>query len=197
MTRVVPPPRLPDVAPRPSEPVGYGPLAHTRGLGGHPHGMSHHRVRVVVGEGQSMRKGLLRFVLEGEGFEVVAEAATSAELAKVLAEHQPDAVVLDDGIGVTAVQMTREIAPRTKIVLVWPGAVVPIGGDARVEPSNVLKNLGGAVAKVTGKLPSMTGSFDRPEWIAKVRKDPSTLREMLAKRGGLANKRPVVTEHTW
>jgi hypothetical protein len=156
--------------------------------------MSQHRVRVVVGEGQSMRQGLLRFVLEGDGFEVVGEAATSAELARVLAIHQPDVVVLDDGIGATAVQMAREVAPKTKIILVWPGAVVPIGGDARVEPSEVLRDLGGAVARVMGvPIPTAAG-FVRPDWVERVRKDPTALREMLAARGGIENRRPSVTE---
>jgi hypothetical protein len=156
--------------------------------------MSQHRVCVVVGEGQSMRQGLLRFVLEGEGFEVVGEAATSAELARVLAIHQPDVVVLDDGIGATAVQMAREVAPKTKVILVWPGAVVPIGGDARVDPSEVLRDLGSAVARVAGvPIPSAEG-FVRPDWVEKVRKDPAALREMLAARGGIESRRPSVTE---
>jgi chemotaxis response regulator CheB len=156
--------------------------------------MSQHRVRVVVGEGQSMRQGLLRFVLEGDGFEVIGEAATSAELARVLAVHQPDVVVLDDGIGATAVQMAREVTPKTKVILVWPGAVVPIGGDARVEPSEVLRDLGGAVARVMGvPIPTADG-FVRPEWVERVRKDPTALREMLAARGGIENRRPSVTE---
>jgi hypothetical protein len=156
--------------------------------------MSQHHARVVVGEGQSMRQGLLRFVLEGDGFEVVGEAATSAELARVLAIHQPDVVVLDDGIGATAVQMAREVAPRTKVILVWPGAVVPIGGDARVEPSEVLRDLGGAVARVAGvPIPAAEG-FVRPDWVERVRKDPAALRQMLAARGGIQNRRPSVTE---
>jgi hypothetical protein len=156
--------------------------------------MSQHHVRVVVGEGQSMRQGLLRFVLEGDGFEVVGEAATSAELARVLAIHQPDVVVLDDGIGATAVQMAHEVAPRTKVILVWPGAVVPIGGDARVEPSEVLRDLGGAVAHVAGvPIPAAEG-FIRPDWVERVRKDPAALREMLAARGGIESRRPSITE---
>ena len=141
-----------------------------------------------------MRRGLLRFVLEGDGFDVVGEAMTSAELARVLAVHQPDVVVLDDGIGATAVQMAREVAPKAKVILVWPGAVVPIGGDARVEPSQVLRDLGSAVERVFGVMVPMTESFDRPDWIDKVRKDPATLRELLAKGGGVSNKRPSVTE---
>jgi hypothetical protein len=150
------------------------------------------RIRVVVGEGDSPRRGLLRFVLEGDGYDVVAEASTPAQLARMVADHQPEVVVLDDGIGATAPQVVREISPRTKIVLVWPGAVVPIGGDARVEPSQVLRQLGPTVAKVTAGIAGLT-TIERPEWIEKVRKDPATLRERLERSGGLP-KRPSVTE---
>ncbi len=108
-------------------------------------------VRVVVAEGPSTRKGLLRFVLEGEGYDVVGDAATSAELARVVAVHRPDVVVMDDGIGAMAVAMIRTIAPSTRVVLVWPGAVVPIGGDARVEPSDVLRELGRTMERLTGQ----------------------------------------------
>lgn len=156
--------------------------------------MTGERIRIVVGEGQSMRQGLLRFVLEGDGYDVVAEASTAAELARVLGLHHPDVVVLDDGIGATAPQVVRQIAPKTKIVLVWPGAVVPIGGDVRVEPAQVLRQLGPAIAKVTGTVPGTLTTIDRPDWVEKVRKDPATLRELLEKRGGLPTKRPSVTE---
>ena len=155
--------------------------------------MNPQRTRIVVGEGQAMRKGLLRFVLEGEGYDVAAEASNAADLARVLAIHQPDVVVLDDGIGATAVQMAREVAPKTKVILVWPGAVVPIGGDARVEPAEVLKQLGAAVQRVTGRATPAVATFERPAWIDKVRKDPATLRDMIEKSGGLP-KRPSVTE---
>jgi hypothetical protein len=155
--------------------------------------MDQHRTRIVVGEGQTLRKGLLRFVLEGEGFDVVAEAGSSAELARMVAVHEPDVVVLDDGIGATAVQMARELAPRAKVILVWPGAVVPIGGDARVEPSEVLKELGGAVQRVTVRPAAATEGFKKPAWVDRIRKDPATLRDLLDKSGGLP-RRPSVTE---
>ncbi|CAN5688992.1 hypothetical protein BH18ACT17_BH18ACT17_10080 [soil metagenome] len=67
--------------------------------------MSARGVRIVVGEGPSTRRGLLRFVLDGEGYDVVAEAATTAELARLMATHRPAVVVLDDDIGATAVGM--------------------------------------------------------------------------------------------
>lgn len=154
--------------------------------------MEEPRVRVVVGEGDTPRRGLLRFVLEGDGYDVVADVTTAAQLARAVADHHPDVVVLDDGIGATAPQVVREISPRTRIVLVWPDAVVPIGGDARVEPSQVLRQLGPTVAQVTAGVAGLT-TIERPDWIEKVRKDPATLRERLERGGGLP-KRPSVTE---
>ena len=105
-------------------------------------------IRIVVGEGRTAQRGLLRFVLEGEGFEVVGETSSTADLPVVITSQQPDVVVLDDGIGVTAVSMVHDVAPDAKVVLVWPAAVVPIGGDARVEPAKILNDLGPAVEHV-------------------------------------------------
>ena len=155
--------------------------------------MTANAVRVVVGEGHPARKGLLRFVLEGDGYDVVGSATTSAELARMLATTQPDVVVLDDGIGATAVQRTREVAPAAKVVLVWPGAVVPIGGDARVEPSQVLRPRGTTVAQVTQPIATVS-TMRQPDWVERVRKDPATLRDMLAAKGGVPRTRPSVTE---
>jgi hypothetical protein len=108
------------------------------------------RPTVVVGEGDTARRGLLRFVLEGEGLDVVGEAATTVQLVQVLAVHRPDAVVLDDGIGTTAVVVAREMHPQAKVILVWPSDVIPIGGDARVDPAEVLRDLGPAVGRALG-----------------------------------------------
>jgi hypothetical protein len=155
-------------------------------------------IRVVVGEGRTAQRGLLRFVLEGEGFDVVGEARGSADLSGVIDEQRPDVVVLDDGIGVMAVSMVREVSPQAKVVLVWPSAVVPIGGDARVEPARILKDLAPAVEQVVaagaglGAGAALTETFDRPDWIDKVRKDPATLRDKL-EGGKEATKRPSVT----
>lgn len=108
------------------------------------------RIGVVVGEGHPMRRGLLRFVLEGEGFLVLGDAATTVELVQALSVHRPDAVVLDDAIGTTAIVITREMRPDAKIVLVWPPDVHPINGDATVDPSQVLRQLGPAVERACG-----------------------------------------------
>jgi len=108
------------------------------------------RIGVVVGEGNRARKGLLRFVLEGEGFLVLAEASTPVELVQALAVHRPDAVVLDDAIGSIAVVLTREMSPDARVVLVWPPDLTPINGDATVDPTQVLRELGPAVEHACG-----------------------------------------------
>ncbi len=113
--------------------------------------MSERRVRVMVGEGQTARKGLLRFVLENEGYDVVAEATSTLELAQRLAIHRPDVVVLDDGIDASAVGMMREVLPSAKVILVWPRGVTAVGSDARLEPSEVMTSLGPTVARVMGR----------------------------------------------
>jgi hypothetical protein len=112
--------------------------------------MKEPRVRVLVGEGQPARRGLFRFVLENEGYEVVGEAASTMELAQQLAIHRPDVVVLDDGIDASAVAMLREVQPGAKLILVWPRGVAAVGADARLEPSEVMHALGSTVARVTG-----------------------------------------------
>lgn len=108
------------------------------------------RIGIVVGEGNRARRGLMRFVLEGEGFVVLAEASTAVELVQALAVHRPDAVVLDDAIGSIAGVLTREMCPEAKIVLVWPSDVTPINGDATVDPTQVLRELGPAVEHACG-----------------------------------------------
>jgi DNA-binding NarL/FixJ family response regulator len=115
--------------------------------------MGEQRVRVMVGEGQTTRKGLLRFVLENEGYDVVAEATSTLELAQRLVIHRPDVVVVDDGIDASAVGMMREVLPSAKVILVWPRGVTAVGADARLEPSEVMTSLGSTVGRLMGRGP--------------------------------------------
>jgi hypothetical protein len=138
--------------------------------------------------------GFLRFVLESEGYDVVAQAASAGELARVLAVHRPDVVVLDDGIGATAVQMTHDVSPGAKVILVWPGAVVPVGGYARVDPDDVLRSLGPTVARAVGTMAAPRESVIASDWTDRVRKDPADLREGLEEHDALPGKHPSVTE---
>jgi hypothetical protein len=131
-------------------------------------------------------------VLDGEGYDVVAEASTTAELARQMAVYRPDVVVLDDGIGATAVGMITDMSPNTKVVLVWPGAVVPIGGAARVEPSRVLQDLGPTVARLTGQ-PSATMAGRGAALLERAANDPDVLRAMLL--GGMtATDEPIIED---
>jgi hypothetical protein len=152
-------------------------------------------LRVVIGEAESSRSGLLRFILEGEGFSVAAEADTVADLSDAIAEHHPDVVVLDDALGVAGVAISRSIAPAAKVVVVWPAAVQAVGADARVEPITILRELGPTVHRVAGGIvdADVTETFRRPDWIGKVRKDPAKLREILA-NGRPTPPGPSVTE---
>jgi hypothetical protein len=154
--------------------------------------MDHRSVRVVVGQGDPAR-GALREVLAADGFDVVGEVTAAADLAQVLAAAQPDVVVLDDAIGVDAAQIVSQVAPSAKLVVIWPAGVVPIGGAVRVDPGEVAMALSATVGLAAGVELSGLGTIDRPDWIDKVRKDPSTLRDKLA-TGGSVPVRPSVTE---
>jgi hypothetical protein len=152
--------------------------------------MGQRNVRVVVGQGDLEQRSL-RAVLEQDDFDVVGEATNASQLARVLTDEQPDIVVLDDAIGIDAVELAAEIAPDARLVVVWPAAVMPIAGAVRVEPSEVGTALSATVAVAAGL--AGFAAMDRPEWIERVKKDPATLREMLAARGALP-ARPSVTE---
>ena len=78
-------------------------------------------------------------------------------------------------------------------MLVWPSAVVPIGGDARVEPAKILRDLGPAVEHVMGAAAGLTETFERPDWVDKVRKDPATLRNKLLLAGAGAGAAAAAT----
>jgi len=103
--------------------------------------------------------GFLRFVLESDGYEVVAQASSASELA-----------------------------------LVWPGAVVPICGYARVDPGDVLRSLGPTVARAVGTMPVPRENVITPGWADRLKNDPAALREKLEEHDGPSTKRPSVTD---
>ena len=123
---------------------------------------------------------------------MAGEASSAAELARLVSADPPDVVVLDDTIGVAAVQAVAELAPDAKLVVIWPAAVLPIAGATRIDAAQVHTALAPAVAAAAGFAIGMT-TIDRPEWIDAVRKDPATLREKLAESGG-THPQPSVTE---
>lgn len=101
-------------------------------------------VQVVLGEGQP---GILRSILEAQGFHVVGHARGDDELRTILDLTDPTVIVLDAGISAIAAADTRVRAPRAPIVVVWPqGTFTPLA-EERVEPNAVILELGNAVRR--------------------------------------------------
>src|SRR4051812_25848805 len=147
------------------------------------------KIRVIVAEGpagSTQPNGLLRTILEQEGVEVAGEVATPHELVQLAADEQPDAVVFADEVPQDELARIRRIAPNTKIVLVTPilTAAEAELASAVVERTDVLRSLGPVLVLLCtpGRASARRGtteSFDTPDWIDRVRKDPVTLREIL------------------
>ena len=79
-------------------------------------------VRIVLGEVDA--PGSLHYLLESEGFVVVARASDEVELARVLENGlDPDVVVLDTDISAESVLVARERAPAAHVIVVWPDGV--------------------------------------------------------------------------
>jgi DNA-binding NarL/FixJ family response regulator len=80
------------------------------------------RTRVVLADDHSLVRAGVRRVLEGvPGIEMVGEAGSGAETLKVLAETQPDVLLLDlnmpDGDGFSVLRDARAVAPDTHIIV--------------------------------------------------------------------------------
>jgi DNA-binding NarL/FixJ family response regulator len=81
-------------------------------------------LRVVIAGAIPLDRGLVRFILQEEGFEVVGESSGGAEAARLVSEHRPDAIVLHGSLtiegGSHVIPWIRTISPWTKIVLFTP-----------------------------------------------------------------------------
>jgi hypothetical protein len=146
-------------------------------------------IRVIVAEGPDRSAGplgLLRAVLEQEGVEVAGEVFGLSELIQLAADEQPDAVVFAARAPQHELDRLRAVAPSTKVVFVSPilTAAEAEMAEAVVERSDVLASLGPVLVHLCapGRVNArraMTENFDRPDWIDRVRKDPSALRDIL------------------
>jgi hypothetical protein len=105
-----------------------------------------HRVQVVLGEAERT-DGLLRFVLEGEGFDVVGLASNDDELLRVVAGARPEVLVLDAGISAPAAAEARKRADGAALVVVWPDGVAAVLAEERVDPFDSISDLGDAVRR--------------------------------------------------
>lgn len=104
------------------------------------------RVQVVLGEAERT-DGLLRFVLEAEGFDIVGLASDDEELVRVLRGARPAAVVLDGGISVAAALEARKRSRGAALVVVWPDGVSSVIAEERVDPYEAIADLGDAVRR--------------------------------------------------
>lgn len=148
------------------------------------------KIRVIVAEaqeGSAAPGGLLRAVLEQEGVEVVGEVFTVSELIELAADEQPDAVVFATRAPQADLDRLRSVAPASKVVFVSPILIAAEAelAEAVVERADVLASLGPVLVHLCtpGRMNArraLTESFDRPDWIDRVRKDPVTLREILS-----------------
>ena len=148
------------------------------------------RIRVIVAEtaeSSGSPSGLLRAVLEHEGVQVAGEVFTRHELIELAADEQPDAVVFATRASQEELDRLRAVAPASKIVFVSPILVAAeaVMAEAVVERADVLASLGPVLVHLCapGRVNArraLTESFDRPDWIDRVRKDPVTLREILS-----------------
>ena len=109
------------------------------------------RVQVVLGEAERA-DGLLRFVLEAEGFDLVGLASSDEELSRVLRGAKPSVVVLDGGISAAAALDARQRIDGAALVVVWPDGVSAVLAEERVEPHMVIEDLGAAVRRAAARV---------------------------------------------
>jgi hypothetical protein len=109
------------------------------------------RVQVVLGEAERA-DGLLRFVLEAEGFDLVGLASSDEELSRVLRGAKPSVVVLDGGISAAAALDARQRVDGAALVVVWPDGVSAVLAEERVEPHMVVEDLGAAVRRAAARV---------------------------------------------
>jgi hypothetical protein len=150
--------------------------------------------KVVIAESGTDAPGMFRFVLEGEGLEILAETNTVPDLVAAMAVHRPDVVVISEQTGLEAIAYVRAVS-EAKVVLVSNDGAHAGAADAQGESSAVISELGPVIEELCGSgTPSVTRSFERPAWIDRVRKDPKTLRDILSKSRRSASAGQNVTE---
>ena len=109
------------------------------------------RVQVVLGEAERA-DGLLRFVLEAEGFDLIGMASNDEELSRVLRGAKPSVLVLDGGISAAAALDARQRINGAALVVVWPDGVSAVLAEERVEPHMVIEDLGDAVRRAAARV---------------------------------------------
>ena len=116
-------------------------------------------VQVVLGEGEP---GILRLILEAQGFHVVAHARTDDDLRRVVELTDPSVIVLDAGISALAAEEVQIRSDGVPIVVVWPKDAVSAIAEERVDPAAVILDLGNAVRRVAERHPRPPAAAPTP-----------------------------------
>ena len=109
-------------------------------------------IRVVLADDHKILLAGLRALLEEEGIEVVGEAQTGREVLSVVAELQPDIVVMDVGMpdlnGMEATRQIRATAPAVKVIALsmhvdrrYVGGMLRAGASGYVVKSQAAEEL--------------------------------------------------------
>jgi hypothetical protein len=161
------------------------------------------RTQVVLGEAERT-DGLVRFVLEGEGFDVIGLASDDRELERVLKGARPAVIVLDGGISAAAALEARRSSPGTALVVVWPDGVSAVLAEERVDPHLVISDLGDAVRRAARRVEPIDPPIRMPEYLriaTTVRNPrvPTPSRKVSTKpaRTGRRGSRILVAAGTW
>jgi len=79
------------------------------------------RVSVVLGDDHPLVRHGVRRLLEGEEFDVLAEASDGLEVLGLAERHRPDVVLLDLSMpvmnGIAAVRELARVSPATKVII--------------------------------------------------------------------------------
>ena len=110
------------------------------------------RIQVVLGEAEP-DAGFLRFVLEGEGFDLVGLASSDEELDRIVRGARPCVIVVDGGISAIAALDAKERIPGAVVLTVWPEGVSAALADESVTPAAALDELGSAVRSAAKEVP--------------------------------------------
>ena len=116
---------------------------------------------VIVDDNVGFTELLSRAFLRDGRFEIAAVASNGAEAVRLVKEHQPDIIILDDEMpvrtGVEALPELLEVSPDAKVVLFSANlhaattmAAIELGACAAVSKLDPLRSLFEAVERCLG-----------------------------------------------
>jgi CheY-like chemotaxis protein len=115
------------------------------------------RIRVLVAGDIYVNRSLVRPFLEDDGYDVVAEAFSSADVVTAVGQEQPDAIVIDDRLlrgrpNEGTIEKIRRAAPDAKVIVMTsaPGPVRRPGADAYLPRGVSLATVSASLGRLLG-----------------------------------------------